>query len=160
MSGQFLFSALLPAGRRAPRPDRPVASSAKQKASKERDTRSSPPGRRSKNKYRTIAALSRNGSGPEKSALRPAQGRERLADVACIALDNRVPPGDAGVTLTENLRAGPPSTLTGAAPSSSRRRRDPSRREGSRPFTSARTRPALPSTTALVSRFRARNRHL
>jgi uncharacterized phosphosugar-binding protein len=44
-----------------------------------------------------------------------ANGRARLADVADVVIDNRGPPGDAVVELGGGLRAGPISTVVGAA---------------------------------------------
>ena len=44
-----------------------------------------------------------------------ANGRTRLADAADLVIDNRAPPGDAVVDLGNGLRAGPISTVVGAA---------------------------------------------
>lgn len=93
-----------------------------------------------------------------------ARGRERLADVATIVLDNRAPPGDASVALADGVRAGPLSTLAGAAllnallvEASALLSAD-----GGEPpvYVSSNMPGAAERNAALVSRFRARNPHL
>jgi uncharacterized phosphosugar-binding protein len=80
-----------------------------------------------------------------------ARGRERLADVAAIALDNRAPPGDASVELAAGVRAGP--LLEAAARLSA---------EGGEPpvYVSSNMPGAAERNAALVARFRGRNPHL
>ncbi len=93
-----------------------------------------------------------------------AQGRERLADAASIVLDNRVPPGDASVALAEDVRAGPLSTVAGAALLNALLVEASARliAEGGEPpvYVSANMPGAARLNAALESRFRARNPHL
>jgi uncharacterized phosphosugar-binding protein len=93
-----------------------------------------------------------------------ARGRESLADVASIVLDNRVPPGDASITLIEGVRAAPLSTIAGAALLNALLVEASARllAEGGDPpvYVSANMPGAAERNAALVSRFRARNPHL
>jgi uncharacterized phosphosugar-binding protein len=93
-----------------------------------------------------------------------AQGRERLADVASIVLDNRVPPGDASVALSDRVRAGPLSTVAGAALLNALFVEASARliAEGGEPpvYVSANMPGAAERNAALVARFRARIQHL
>lgn len=93
-----------------------------------------------------------------------AQGRERLADVASIVLDNRVPPGDASVTLAGQVRAGPLSTIAGAALLNAMLVEASARliAGGGEPpvYISANLPGGAERNAALVARFRARNPHL
>ena len=94
-----------------------------------------------------------------------AAGRERLADVASIILDNKAPPGDACAQLTaDGLNAGPISTVVGAAllnalliEASARLLAD-----GVEPpiYVSANMPGAAARNAALVARYRSRNPHL
>jgi uncharacterized phosphosugar-binding protein len=94
-----------------------------------------------------------------------AAGRERLADVASIVLDNKAPPGDACARLTaDGLNAGPISTVVGAAllnalliEASARLLAD-----GVEPpiYVSANMPGAAARNAALVARYRLRNPHL
>jgi uncharacterized phosphosugar-binding protein len=89
-----------------------------------------------------------------------ARGRERLADVASIVLDNRAPPGDASMTLADDVRAGPLSTIAGAALLNALIVEAAARliAEGGEPpvYLSANMPGAAKRNAALVSRFRAR----
>ena len=100
----------------------------------------------------------------EAYSRRAAQGRERLADVASIVLDNRVSPGDASLALANDVRAGPLSTVAGAALLNALFVEASARliAEGGEPpvYVSANMPGATERNTALVSRFRARIPHL
>jgi uncharacterized phosphosugar-binding protein len=93
-----------------------------------------------------------------------ARGRETLADVGSIVLDNHVPPGDASIPLTEGVRAAPLSTIAGAALLNALLVEASARllAEGGDPpvYVSANMPGAAERNEALVSRFRARNPHL
>lgn len=93
-----------------------------------------------------------------------AQGRERLADVASIVLDNRVSPGDASLALADDVRAGPLSTVAGAALLNALFVEASARliAEGGEPpvYVSANMPGARERNAALVSRFRSRIPHL
>lgn len=93
-----------------------------------------------------------------------AQGRERLADVAAIVLDNHVSPGDASLALTDDVRAGPLSTVAGAALLNALLVEASARliAEGGEPpvYLSANMPGASEHNAALVSRFRTRIPHL
>jgi uncharacterized phosphosugar-binding protein len=93
-----------------------------------------------------------------------AHGRQRLADVASIVLDNRVPPGDASLALADDVRAGPLSTVAGAALLNALFVEASARliAEGGEPpvYVSANMPGATERNAALVSRFRARIPHL
>jgi uncharacterized phosphosugar-binding protein len=100
----------------------------------------------------------------EAYSTRIASGRERLADIASIALDNRVPPGDASVALSDAVRIGPLSTLAGAALLNALFVEASAllMAEGKEPpvYLSANMPGAAERNAALVSRFRGRNPHL
>ena len=94
-----------------------------------------------------------------------AAGRERLANVATIVLDNKAPPGDALLPLTdEGPSAGPISTIAGAALlnalliEASAQLLD----DGIEPpvYRSANMPGAADRNAALVARYRLRNPHL
>ena len=93
-----------------------------------------------------------------------AKGRERLADVASIVLDNRVPRGDASLALADDVRAGPLSTVAGAALLNALFVEGSARliAEGGEPpvYVSANMPGGAERNAALVSRFRARIQHL
>ncbi|RBP11125.1 putative phosphosugar-binding protein [Roseiarcus fermentans] len=93
-----------------------------------------------------------------------AAGRETLADVAPIVLDNRAPPGDASVTIAGAVRAGPLSTIAGAALLNALLVEASTRlaAEGVDPpvYVSANMPGAAARNAALMSRYRNRNPHL
>jgi uncharacterized phosphosugar-binding protein len=94
-----------------------------------------------------------------------AAGRERLADVAEIVLDNRVPPGDAITQVTpDGLRAAPVSTIIGAALLNALCVEVAARlvaAGGSAPvYISANMPGAAEHNAMLVARYRSRNPHL
>jgi uncharacterized phosphosugar-binding protein len=96
---------------------------------------------------------------------RVAAGRERLADVASIVLDNKAPPGDACVELAaDGIRAGPISTVVGATLLNALLIEASARlvADGVEPpiYVSANMPGAAARNAALVARYRARNPHL
>ncbi len=93
-----------------------------------------------------------------------AGGREKLADIADIVIDNGIPPGDAIIEMPDTgLKTGPASTVIGAAVINAIFAQVAYRlaEEGNPPvFLSANMPGAQESNRALVERFKARNRHL
>ena len=93
-----------------------------------------------------------------------AKGRERLADVADVVIDNGIPPGDAIVDLPgTNLKSGPASTAIGAAIINAIFAQVAHRlaENGSPPiYLSANMPGAKESNKALISHYIKRNRHL
>jgi len=94
-----------------------------------------------------------------------ANGRERLADVADIVIDNRAPPGDALIELVPGgLRAAPISTVIGAAILNALCVEVAARlvaAGGDAPvYVSANMPGSAERNAALVARYRGRNPHL
>lgn len=93
-----------------------------------------------------------------------ANGREKLADLADIVIDNGTPPGDAIVDLPgTELRSGPASTVIGTAIINAIFAQAAHRlaEEGEAPiYLSANMPGAKESNSALVERYKPRNRHL
>jgi uncharacterized phosphosugar-binding protein len=94
-----------------------------------------------------------------------ARGRERLAEVADIVLDNGAPPGDAIIALPgSELRVGPISTPVGAALMNAFLAEAAVRLQSSGVsapiYLSANMPGAVEINDALVARYRPRNRHL
>lgn len=93
-----------------------------------------------------------------------ANGREKLADLADITIDNGIPPGDAIVGLPgTELKSGPASTVIGAALINAifAQAAHHLAEDGAPPiYLSANMPGAKETNKALVDRYRARNRHL
>ena len=93
-----------------------------------------------------------------------ANGRETLAEIADIVIDNGIPAGDAIVDLPETeRRSGPASTVLGAALVNAICAEVAHRlaQEGDPPvYLSANMPGAKAVNAALVARYRSRNRHL
>lgn len=93
-----------------------------------------------------------------------AKGRERLADLADIVLDNGAPPGDAVIAVPDNdLKVGPVSTALGVAIINAILAGVAAKlsREGNAPiYLSANMPGAKEINEQLVARFRPRNPHL
>ncbi|MGP1397669.1 MAG: SIS domain-containing protein [Inquilinaceae bacterium] len=93
-----------------------------------------------------------------------ANGREKLADLADITIDNGVPPGDAIVDLPgTDLKSGPASTVVGAAIINAVFAQAAHRlaQDGHPPIYLSANMPGAKTTNrTLVDRYRTRNRHL
>jgi len=93
-----------------------------------------------------------------------AGGREKLADLADIVIDNGTPPGDAIVDLPDTeLKTGPASTVIGTAVINAIFAQVAHRlaAAGNPPiYLSANMPGAQASNSALVKRYKPRNRHL
>jgi uncharacterized phosphosugar-binding protein len=93
-----------------------------------------------------------------------AKGRERLADLADIVLDNGAPPGDAVIAVPDNdLKVGPVSTALGVAIINAILAGVAARlsKEGNAPiYLSANMPGAKENNEQLVARYRPRNPHL
>ena len=93
-----------------------------------------------------------------------AKGRERLADLADIVLDNGAPPGDAVISVPDNeLKVGPVSTALGVAIINAIMAGVAARlsSDGDAPiYLSANMPGAAKVNEQLVARFRPRNPHL
>lgn len=93
-----------------------------------------------------------------------AKGRERLADLADIVLDNGAPPGDAVIAVPDNeLKVGPVSTALGVAVINAILAGAAARlsKEGEAPiYLSANMPGAKENNERLIARYRPRNPHL
>jgi uncharacterized phosphosugar-binding protein len=93
-----------------------------------------------------------------------AAGRETLAEIADIAIDNQGPPGDASVTAAEGLIVGPISTVLGAAIWNAVLTETVARLAQSGEVAPAYISSNMPGSkdrnAALVERYRTRNPHL
>jgi len=93
-----------------------------------------------------------------------AQGRRRIADIADIVLDTDAPAGDASVSVAGDLRAGPVSTVLGAAllnATLAETARRLAAAGGAPPvYISANMPGAADHNAELVTRYRPRNPHL
>lgn len=93
-----------------------------------------------------------------------AKGRERLADVADIVLDNQCPPGDAVMAVPgSELRVGPASTAIGVTLLNAVMAEAAGRlsQKGDAPIYLSGNMPgAAKNNEGLVARYRPRNRHL
>lgn len=93
-----------------------------------------------------------------------ANGRIRLADVADVVIDNRGPPGDALAAVGNGLRAGPISTVIGAAILNALLVEVAGRLidngQDAPVYLSANMPGAAERNRALAERYRVRNRHL
>lgn len=93
-----------------------------------------------------------------------AKGRERLADLADIVLDNGAPPGDAVIAVPDNeLKVGPVSTALGVAVINAILAGAAARlsKEGDAPiYLSANMPGAKENNERLIARYRPRNPHL
>ena len=93
-----------------------------------------------------------------------AKGRPRIADLADIVIDNRGPAGDATIAIGDDLRAGPISTVVGAAILNAIfvEVADRLSLKGEAPpiYLSANMPGAAERNAALVARYRGRNPHL
>jgi uncharacterized phosphosugar-binding protein len=92
-----------------------------------------------------------------------AAGRPRLAEAADIVIDNGLPPGDALIEVADGLRAGPGSTVVGAAILDAVLAAAAAglAADGDPPvYVSANMPGAAARNAALVARYRSRNPHL
>lgn len=94
-----------------------------------------------------------------------ANGREKLADLADIVLDNGIPPGDAIVDLpATSIRSGPATTVLGAAIINAiftqTAHRLTENEQGPPVYISSNMPGAKENNKALIDRYVGRNRHL